>query len=112
MARLTRWEGQNPDGSARAVLVAREGSWPEHFQEAMAKLAALEDANELSTKSCPFCGKTHAKLIVSCELGLGDHGRHTECEIYSREIQIFNERGFVGAREINFCPMCGRYLDG
>ena len=44
--RLTKWEGLDADGTPRAVLALREGSWPENEQEALRKLARYEDAAE------------------------------------------------------------------
>lgn len=44
--RLTKWEGQDPDGTPRAVLAKREGSWIHNMDEAMRKLALLEDKEE------------------------------------------------------------------
>ena len=43
MERLTRWEGNMPDGSDRAVLVKREGAFIGIFLEAVKKLAQYED---------------------------------------------------------------------
>ena len=43
--RLTRWEGIDENGP-RAVLVKRDGSWPENYQEALRKLARYEDEEE------------------------------------------------------------------
>jgi hypothetical protein len=43
--RLTRWEGRDENGQ-RAVLVNRDGPWPENYQEALRKLARYEDAEE------------------------------------------------------------------
>lgn len=43
--RLTRWEGRDENGP-RAVLVKRDGPWPENYQEALRKLAKLEDEEE------------------------------------------------------------------
>ena len=54
--RLTRWSGQDPDGTPRAVLAKREGSWTENMQEALRKLARLEDKAELG----------HLKAVVLC----------------------------------------------
>ena len=44
--RLTKWEGRNPDGTPRAVLVKREGLFAEILQEALRKLAKFEDEEE------------------------------------------------------------------
>lgn len=54
--RLTKWEGQDPDGTPRAVLAKREGSWPENEQDALRKLARLEDKAE----------RGHLKPVVLC----------------------------------------------
>lgn len=43
--RLTRWEGRDENGP-RAVLAKRDGSWVENLQEALRKLAKLEDEEE------------------------------------------------------------------
>ena len=44
--RLTKWEGRDPDGTPRAVLAKRDGSWNENIQAALRKLAELEDQEE------------------------------------------------------------------
>ena len=44
--RLTKWQGRDPDGTPRAALARREGSWPENYQAALRKLALYEDAEE------------------------------------------------------------------
>ena len=44
--RLTRWEGRDPDGTPRAVLVKHEGPFAEILQEALRKLAKYEDKEE------------------------------------------------------------------
>ena len=44
--RLTKWEGVDQDGAPRAVLVKREGSWIRNMDEALRKLARLEDEEE------------------------------------------------------------------
>lgn len=46
--RLTKWEGRNPDGTPRAVLVKRDGLFAEILQEALRKLAQFEDEEEHS----------------------------------------------------------------
>ena len=46
MARLTKWEGCNSDGSPKAELVKREGSFAVILQEALSKLAKYEDMEE------------------------------------------------------------------
>lgn len=46
MQRLTKWEGRNPDGSPRAVMIEREGLFSENFQKVLAKLARYEDYTE------------------------------------------------------------------
>lgn len=43
--RLTRWEGRDEDGP-RAVLVRHDGPFAPILQEALRKLAALEDEEE------------------------------------------------------------------
>jgi hypothetical protein len=43
--RLTRWEGRDENGP-RAVLVNHDGPWPDNYQEALRKLAKLEDEEE------------------------------------------------------------------
>ena len=43
--RLTRWEGRDEDGP-RAVLVKRDGPFAPILQEALRKLARLEDEEE------------------------------------------------------------------
>ena len=40
--RLAEWEGRNPDGTPRAVLVKRDGLFAEILQEALRKLAKYE----------------------------------------------------------------------
>lgn len=45
--RLTRWEGRDPDGSPRAVLVRRDGLFYDCLQPALRKLAQYEDMEEL-----------------------------------------------------------------
>ncbi len=40
--RLTRWEGRDENGP-RAVLVKHDGRFPDVLQEALRKLAKLED---------------------------------------------------------------------
>lgn len=44
--RLTKWEGRNPDGTPRAVLVKHDGLFAEILQEALRKLALFEDEEE------------------------------------------------------------------
>ena len=44
--RLTKWEGRDPDGTPRAVLAKREGSWVQNMDEALRKLARFEDEEE------------------------------------------------------------------
>lgn len=44
--RLTKWEGRDPDGTPRAVLVKREGPFAPILQEALRKLARYEDDDE------------------------------------------------------------------
>ncbi len=44
--RLTRWEGRDSDGTPRAVLAKRDGSWVDNLQEALRKLARYEDMEE------------------------------------------------------------------
>ena len=44
--RTTKWEGNDPDGTPRAVLAKREGSWVKNMDEALFKLAKFEDAEE------------------------------------------------------------------
>ena len=44
--RLTKWEGQDPDGAPRAVLVRNDRTWIENMDEAMRKLAMHEDKEE------------------------------------------------------------------
>ena len=46
--RLTKWEGRNPNGTPRAVLVKRDGLFAESLQEALRKLALFEDEEERS----------------------------------------------------------------
>lgn len=46
MERLTKWEGRDPDGTPRAVLVKRDGNWNDNIQEALRKLAHYEDILE------------------------------------------------------------------
>ncbi len=43
--RLTRWEGRDENGP-RAVLVKHDGRFPDVLQEALRKLAKLEDEGE------------------------------------------------------------------
>lgn len=43
--RLTKWEGRDQDGP-RAVLVKRDGLFPDNLQEALRKLARYEDMEE------------------------------------------------------------------
>ncbi len=43
---LTKGEGRDPEGTARAVLAKRDGSWNENIQAALRKLAELEDQEE------------------------------------------------------------------
>ena len=43
--RLTKWEGRDEDGP-RAVLVKRDGPFAPILQEALRKLARLEDEEE------------------------------------------------------------------
>lgn len=45
--RLTRWEGQDKDGP-RAVMVHRDKTFQEAFQEILQKLARYEDEEEKS----------------------------------------------------------------
>lgn len=49
--RLTKWEGHDTDGTPRAVLAKRDGSWVENMQEALRKLAKLEDEEETKWES-------------------------------------------------------------
>ncbi len=49
--RLTRWEGQDPDGRPRAVLAKREGPWIRNMDEALRKLARLEDEEETEARN-------------------------------------------------------------
>lgn len=49
--RLTRWEGRDEDGP-RAVLVKREGPFAPILQEALRKLARLEDEEERRAADC------------------------------------------------------------
>lgn len=51
MARLTKWEGFNPDGSPRAVLVKRDGLFDNILQPALAKLAQYEDMEEFMAQN-------------------------------------------------------------
>ena len=44
--RLTKWEGKDSEGNPRAVLAKREGSWVKNMDEALFKLALLEDKEE------------------------------------------------------------------
>ena len=44
--RLTKWEGRDSDGTPRAVLAKRDGSWNDNIQAALRKLAELEDQEE------------------------------------------------------------------
>lgn len=44
--RLTRWEGQDPDGTPRAVLTKRDGNWNDNIQAALRKLAQFEDVED------------------------------------------------------------------
>lgn len=48
--RLTRWEGRDPDGTPRAVLVKRDGPFAPILQEALRKLARFEDEEERREK--------------------------------------------------------------
>ena len=49
--RLTKWWGENPDGSPRAVLAKHEGPFADILQEALSKLAKYEDQEEQNGKS-------------------------------------------------------------
>lgn len=46
MDRLTKWEGCNSDGTPKAELVKHDGPFAPILQEALAKLARYEDAEE------------------------------------------------------------------
>lgn len=111
--RLTRWEGHNPDGSPRAVLVKREGLWPENMQEALAKLADFED---LADGECSFCCKDAAPIFRYCD----DDGKYMRviirggrlCVVQSEITDNGLQENVEGRQAVNFCPVCGRYLDG
>lgn len=46
VSRLTKWEGCFPDGTPKAELVKHDGPFAPILQEALRKLAALEDEEE------------------------------------------------------------------
>lgn len=109
MERLTRWEGRNPDGTPRAVLAKREGFWPENMQEALAKLADFED---LADGGCEYCGD--GKPIVR----LSGSGSIAIAKVRGNDLYLDTDTGWTawdtgvrGGARINFCPMCGRYLE-
>lgn len=50
--RLTKWEGQDKDGS-RAVMVNRDGNFAEEFERILRKLARYEDEDERRVNQRP-----------------------------------------------------------
>ena len=106
--RLTRWEGHNPDGSPRAVLVAHDGPFAEILQPALAKLADFED---LAEGECKYCAGM--PIITLC-----DGGNVAIVKVRGHDLYMDTDTGWTawntgvrGGRRINFCPMCGRYLE-
>lgn len=55
--RLTKWEGQDENGP-RAVLIQREGFFPDRLQEALRKLARYEDMEDGLLRQCAHCPAT------------------------------------------------------
>ena len=94
--RLTRWEGQNPDGSPRAVLVAHDGPFAEILQPALAKLAELEDLErEGDLRPVVLC--RDCRFFIRNKDG-------TFCYAY--------DDAFGWTDEDDFCSSgCGRYLE-
>lgn len=62
--RLTRWEGQDPDGTPRAVLTNRDGNWNDNIQAALRKLAQFEDAEE-------EVHQYYDSIFIDCSPGTG-----------------------------------------
>lgn len=76
--RLTKWEGQDPDGTPRAVLAKREGNWNDNIQAALRKLAQLEDAEE-------EVHRHYDSVYIDCSPGTGRE--HMDISQIVRELQ-------------------------
>lgn len=76
--RLTKWEGQDPDGTPRAVLAKRDGNWNDNIQTALRKLAQFEDVEE-------EVHQYYDSLFIDCSPGTGRE--HMDISQIAREMQ-------------------------
>lgn len=75
--RLTKWEGQDPDGTPRAVLAKRDGNWNDNIQTALRKLAQFEDMED-------EVHKYYDSVFIDCSPGTGRE--HMDISKIVREI--------------------------